>query len=117
MITKRKNRYVLVESSTPIDERHFGEISGKLHSLLGSFGQLDASPRIVAQYSPNLVAIRVNRGFEGDVILALAFVKSVGGSRTGLYTLKTSGTLRSLLDYSIAQFGKESITNRALGKK
>lgn len=117
MITKRKNRYILVESTSPIDERNFGDLAGRLHALLGAFGQLTASPRVVAQYSPNLIAIRVNRGSEASVICALAFVKSLNGARLGLYTLKTSGTLQSLLDYSIREFGRPAITNTEIKRR
>jgi RNase P/RNase MRP subunit POP5 len=38
----------------------------------------------------------MNRGCEREVMLALSFLKNIGGSRIGFYTVRTSGTIRSL---------------------
>ncbi len=99
MIMKRKLRYILVESSEPTGEADHKELARKLEGQLGLFGQLDANPRVLKQFDATHFAIRVNRGAEGNVVLALCFLKSLSGRRIGLYTLKTSGTLRSFIPY------------------
>ena len=99
MILKRKIRYILVESSEPLGEADHKELTRRLEEQLGLFGQLDANPKVLKQFDGTHFAIRVNRGAEGSVVLALCFLKSPSGKRIGLYTLKTSGTLRSLFTY------------------
>lgn len=101
MILKRKYRYVLILSSRDVDTGSSGNsISSEMMRFMGEHEYSKANPRVVAQYTPRLFVIKANRGFEGRVILALAFVKQVSGAKIGLYTLKTSGTIKSLLIYA-----------------
>ena len=102
MIQRYKNRYVLVESSSPLvhtDGHAVQEIMGLITSEVGNVGFLEASPRIVHWPSDSTFILRVNRGHEREIILALSFIKSIGGKMHGFYTIKTSGTIRSLLDF------------------
>ncbi|HUB92535.1 MAG TPA: Rpp14/Pop5 family protein [Candidatus Saccharimonadales bacterium] len=101
MILKRKYRYVLVLASKELDAaRETNNISAELMRFMGEVSYSEANPRIVAQYTPKLFVFKVNRGHEGKLILGLSFVKQAGGSKTGLYTVKTSGTIKSLLIYA-----------------
>ncbi|MDE1860249.1 MAG: hypothetical protein KGH72_00860 [Candidatus Micrarchaeota archaeon] len=99
MIRKIKNRYVLVEASSPIrlDKPGIDELSTKLVSVLGELSFSYANPRVVTQYDANTFAIRATRSTEGHVILALAFINELAGSKVKLYTLRTSGTLAALM--------------------
>ena len=97
MILKRKNRYILVEASSPLDAvAESRSIEAAMLRALGELYYSEANPKVVAQSDPTLFAIRVNRGQEGRVILALSFAREISGRKMGLYTLKTSGTLRAL---------------------
>ena len=101
MILKRKLRYVLVLCSGKIDSESEGrEILNGIMVVMGHLTYNMANPKIVAQYSDRAFAIQVNRGFEKELILALAFVKDIGGKKTGFYTLKTSGAIGKLREYS-----------------
>lgn len=101
-ITKHKSRYVLVESSEPINTMD-AEISRALLNstdrLIGEVGHAELNPKLVFQYNDRVFIMRVNRGAERKAILALAFIKEVAGKKLGLYTIKTSGTIRSLVGY------------------
>lgn len=101
MILKRKYRYVLVLASGDIDAASAGNsIGAELMRFMGELEYSEANPRIVAQYTPRLFVIKVNRGFEDRLVLSLSFVKHVQGRAIGFSTLKTSGTIKSLLLYA-----------------
>ena len=101
MILKRKLRYVLVFCSDNIDsERDGGEILDGIMVVMGHLTYNRANPKIAAQYSERAFAIQVNRGFEKELILALSFVKNMGGKKTGFYTVKTSGAIGKLKKYA-----------------
>lgn len=101
MILKRKYRYVLVLTSRDIDvAMHGNAITTELTKFMGEIPYSRTNPRIVAQYTPRLFVFKTNRGFESHLILALSFVKQVGGAKIGFWTVKTSGTIKSLLIYA-----------------
>jgi RNase P/RNase MRP subunit POP5 len=101
MILKRKYRYVLVLASREIDAmRASNGINAELMRFMGEISFSNANPRIVAQYTPKLLVFKINRGFEDQLILALSFVKEIAGNKIGLWSIKTSGTIKSLLLYS-----------------
>ena len=112
MITKPKNRYVLVESSAPLDtaDRTVAErILDALAFEIGALGYVKANPKIVHRASDRLFVLRVNRGHEDNLVLALSFVKRIGDVRVGFYTIKTSGTIRKLaLDFKAVNSSKIS---------
>lgn len=102
MITKHKNRYILVESTAPLDIRNPAVSQGlgtALDLQLGQIGRMESSPKPVFQYNQHAFIIRVNRGFERRLMLATAMVKEINGQRIGLYTIKTSGTIRTLIEH------------------
>ncbi len=101
MILKRKYRYVLVLSTVALDTRNqSAAISAELMRFMGELGYSEANPKIAAQYTEKLFVIRANRGFEGRLMLALSFIKNLSGSKVGLSTLKTTGTIKSLMVYT-----------------
>lgn len=101
MILKRKYRYVLILTSRDIDASAFSNsISNEIMRFMGELAYSEVNPRIVAQYTPRLFVIKINRSFEDRLILASSFVKQINGTKIGLYTLKTSGTIKSLMIYA-----------------
>lgn len=99
MIFRRKLRYVLVESTSALnlaDKAVEHSLKAGIRAFMGEATYFRSNPRVAAQLSDNVFAISCNRGCERSVILALAFTKDIGPIRTGLFTIKTSGTMRSL---------------------
>ncbi len=102
LITKRKIRYLLVESSGPINLKERGaseELSKNLLSFLGELNNYRANPRINSQIGENFFLIRINRGFEREVMAALATIKRIGDKENGFYTIRTSGTAQTLITF------------------
>lgn len=99
MIYRRKLRYVLVEATEGVnlgDPRTTEDLKRGMLSFLGQLPYFRANPQITAQLNDKVFVISANRGYERNVILALSFIKSLNGKRTGFYTLRTSGTIRSI---------------------
>jgi RNase P/RNase MRP subunit POP5 len=100
MITKYKNRYLLIESSEATSPmKNALQISNAIKKEIGEIGYSIASPKIMLQFNESVFIMRVNRGHEGDIILALSFIKKLDGKSIGLYSIKVSGTIRKLLDF------------------
>lgn len=99
MIIRRKIRYVLVEASREINLGDKATVDGfqrGLDKVLGDLHYADAGPKVVAQYSDRSFVVRVNRGTEDMVVLAMAFMKEINGQPIGFYTIRTSGTIATL---------------------
>lgn len=102
MIFRRKLRYVLVEATSEVDlslRRNEDELKEKLRDFMGETDYSKANPRAIAQLDGSSFIISVNRGSERSLVLAVSFVKELDGRSIGLYTIKISGTVRSLKDY------------------
>ena len=99
MIFRKKLRYVLVESSGElnVEDPHLADgLKSGLLSFLGQLSYFKTNPQVAAQLNDRMFVLSVNRGYERNAILALSFIKNLGGRRIGLYTIRTSGTIRSL---------------------
>ena len=98
MIFRAKRRYVLVRSSVPVDavvsQYKLGE---SLLGLMGAEEYANAMPKVVKQIDDSTFILRVSRGSERKLVLALSFIKSLGSARLGFYTLRTSGSIAALL--------------------
>lgn len=102
MIFKRKNRYILIEASTPIDlsdRRTFDTVATKLKGYLGEHVFMESNPQIISKLDERNFIMKVTRGTERQLFLALSFLKGVNDKEIGFYTIKTSGTVRSIKDY------------------
>lgn len=102
LITKRKIRYLLIESSAPIDVTKRAvseELSRNLILFLGELTNYRANPHINSQIGEKVFLLRINRGFEREVLAALATIKKSGGVESGFYTLKISGTAKKLITF------------------
>lgn len=99
MIFRKKLRYILVEASGALrmDDAHAADsLREQFASFLGQLHYFKANPQVAAQLNDRVFVLSVNRGYERNAILALSFIKKVGGNEVGLYTIRTSGTMRSL---------------------
>jgi len=95
MIIKRKNRYVLVMSSKPIEiGLALDSFINELSKYIGIFGLAELSPYFIKSINERTFIFRVARGGERRFILALSFIKLNG---VAFYSLLTSGTIKSLL--------------------
>lgn len=101
MILKKKYRYVLIMASRELNAaQDQNVINSELIRFVGETAYSQINPRIVAQYGDRMFVIKTYRGFEKQLILALSFMKRVNGSKIGLYTIKTSGSIKSLASYA-----------------
>jgi RNase P/RNase MRP subunit POP5 len=99
MIFRKKLRYILVEASGEVnmeDSRLFDSLRDQMSAFLGHLPYFKANPQIAAQWSRSTFVMKVNRGYERDVMLAFSFIKNLDGKGVGFYTIKTSGTIRSI---------------------
>jgi len=99
MIFKRKLRHVLVESTKEVDFRSralWEEMKGSMARTMGEAEYFRANPSVAAAFTNNVFVFTVNRGHERSLVLALSFIKSLGNEKIGFYTIKISGTIRSL---------------------
>ncbi|MGI0141098.1 MAG: Rpp14/Pop5 family protein [Candidatus Micrarchaeales archaeon] len=99
MILKRKSRYILTESSKEIDlsdKRTWDELRNAIAKFIGEKDYADSNITFIKHTSPTRFILRTSRGAEKKVVLALCFMKQLNAMELGFYTLKISGTIRSL---------------------
>ncbi len=97
---REKRRYLLVMSTNDIaqgTEKVF-EV-GLYNAIQKEMGNLyfKANPKIVKYIDEKKFVLRVGLDGYKIAIASLAFVKSVNDREIGIYTLKSSGTIRALL--------------------
>ncbi len=101
MIFRRKMRYLMVEASESVamnDPKRIDMLKRELLSFLGELPYFKANPQVAAQLNDKVFIISANRGYERNIALGLAFAKKLDGRKVGFYTIRTSGTIRSLKD-------------------
>lgn len=99
MIFRRKSRYVLVETSRSmnmLDRRNENSLRAETLKFLGEKPYIEANPQVVCQLDEEHFIVRVSRGAERNMVLALSFIKSINSEALGFYTIKISGTIRTL---------------------
>lgn len=112
MIARPKNRYLLVESPMPLDTRDHVLAKRILDAItfeIGAIGFVKANPKIVYQAGDRAFILRINRGCEDGVVLALSFIKEIGDVKIGFYTIRTSGTIRALISYFKSHYPKSAV--------
>jgi RNase P/RNase MRP subunit POP5 len=66
-------------------------------SLVGQLGYYDISPKLISVVDKNHIVMRCRlRGYK-RMLLVFSLIKRLGSMETGIYTLKSSGTLKALL--------------------
>lgn len=101
MIFRKKLRYILIEASGDVrmnDPNSVMELREQMVSFLGELPYFKANPQISTQLSNKVFVMSVNRGYERNAVLALSFIKRLEGRKNGFYTIRISGTIRSLKD-------------------
>lgn len=99
MIFRKKLRYILVEASEEVrmdDVRSLDSLKEQFSSFLGQLPNFKANPQVAAQLNDRVFVVSVNRGYERNAILVLSFIKNLDGKSLGFYTLRTSGSMRSI---------------------
>ncbi len=95
-----KRRYILVMSSRPIAEQERRRFEAELYSALmlqlGEAEYFKANPKIVRFTAKDSFILKVMLERYEQSIVALTFVKSMAGKPIGLYTMKSSGTIRAV---------------------
>ncbi len=97
-----KQRYVLVEANFEVkgDERSFGdEMNRELVRCLGEMNYHEVNPKTMKITGKNRFIMKSSLDGTGRLILALALIKRFNNSDAAFYTLKTSGTIKTLLQY------------------
>lgn len=98
---RRKIRYVLVESATPIPDGNRSQFEYQLYrALLRAIGELSyhkANPKIIRFLGDNMLVLRCNLEGYRSTLLALSFIKKLEEKEAAFYTLKSSGTIKALL--------------------
>lgn len=94
---KQRHRYLLIESGSYItDEKQFSILlSNELMNML-SLNYYKINPKIISFLGQNKFIIKCS-GLNADIlILAFTFIKSLNKEPTYFYTLKSSGTIKSI---------------------
>lgn len=108
MIFRRKLRYVLVEASRDVnllDRRQEDDLKARLRATMGEGAYFRSNLHVAAQLREDVFILSANRSTERDIVLALAFIKTLGGEKVGFYTIRISGTIRSLKEYFSKAYG------------
>lgn len=99
-MVRDKRRYIMVESASELNmekEELDHAIKQAVLSLVGQLGYYDISPKLVFIVDSKHFVVRCRlQGYE-KMLLASALIKRLGAAGTGLYTLKSSGTIKALM--------------------
>ena len=97
---REKRRYLLVESTMEVAEsarREFElELCKELLHNIGEIAYFRANPKIMKFIGGNKFVLKCNLVKYKETVLALTFIKRIGGREIGLYTLNASGTILAL---------------------
>lgn len=93
-----KRRYLLIETTEDIgsDEAFAKSLNREIMGIVGQLHYHEVNPKIVEFIDRRHMIVRVGHSREGDAIAALALIKAVDGVPLGIFTLRSSGTLRAL---------------------
>ena len=97
-----KRRYILVESAEGIagaEQDAFAEaLYGELLKAVGEINYPSVNPKIMKFVDGKRFIIRSSLSGQDTLVLALSLIKSLNGNETAFYTLKSSGTIKTLDD-------------------
>jgi RNase P/RNase MRP subunit POP5 len=95
-----KRRYLTIVSSRPILDSDRGPFEAQFYSaLMAQLGESEyfkANPKIMKFSGRDRFVLRVSLDRYEQSIVAVTFVKSMGGKPIGFYTTKSSGTIKAL---------------------
>ncbi len=97
---RNKKRYMMVETTSELkmDKEELDRaLKQAVLLLVGQLGYYDISPKLVSLIDSKHFVVRCKlQGYE-RMLLASALIKKLGAAETGLYTLKSSGTIKALM--------------------
>jgi RNase P/RNase MRP subunit POP5 len=96
---REKRRYILVESSVELDlhDRNFEtEFYTELLHNIGEINYYRANPKIMKYPSNKRFILKCSLARYKETLLAITFIKKVGGKDMGFYTINASGTIMAL---------------------
>ena len=99
---REKQRYLLVEANFQIgnDERQFGSsLSREIIRCLGEMNYHRVNPRLMKITGGNRFIMRSSLEGIGALVLSFALIKRIDNIDAAFYTLKASGTIKTLLQY------------------
>lgn len=95
-----KRRYIFVVSSRTIaepDQKRFeAELYSAMMTQLGEAEYFKANPKVVKFKGRDHFVLKVMHDRYEESIVALTFIKSIGSKPIGLYTVKSSGTIKAV---------------------
>lgn len=97
-----KQRYLLVETNFRIseDERELaGSLGRELIRCIGEASYHKVNPKLMKILGSNRFIMKSSLEGMSQLILAFSLVKRMNNADAAFYTLKTSGTIRTLLQY------------------
>jgi RNase P/RNase MRP subunit POP5 len=92
---KVKHRYILVEASEELNESFKDDIRKELILCIGSIDYHLVNPRLIGFDGKEFIIKCSLEGF-GKLVVALSMIKNLNNRDISFYTLKTSGTIKSL---------------------
>lgn len=96
-----KHRLILVESTIPVDEENRRRFETQIYAeLLKQLGEINyhlSNPKILEFVGSNRFIIRCSLDGYRELIVGLSMIKSLNRNEIGLFTIKSSGTVRSLM--------------------
>ncbi len=98
---REKRRYLLVESTLEVPEaarREFElELYKELMHNIGEVSYFKSNPKIVKYISGSRFVLKCSLLKYKETLIALTFIKRIGGKEVGFYTINASGTIKALL--------------------
>lgn len=99
---REKQRYLLVETSAPMDgdERALSDrLEKELIRCIGEMNYHKVNPKLMKILGNNRFIMKASLEGIGQLILAFSLIKRIDGTEAAFYTLRTSGTIKTLLLY------------------
>lgn len=100
---REKRRYILVETTIEVGESSRKEFETNLFKeLLHSIGEVTyfrANPKIIKFVRGRRFILKCSLSKYKDTMVALSFIKRIGGKDAAFYTLNASGTIKALLKW------------------
>jgi RNase P/RNase MRP subunit POP5 len=97
---RTKRRYIVVETSAKIGagEREAFE-KGLYSAMMAQIGEAEyfkANPKVIAFLDERRIILKVNLEKYDESVVALALIKQIDSKVMGLYSIKSSGTIKAL---------------------
>ncbi|MCL4404865.1 MAG: Rpp14/Pop5 family protein [Candidatus Marsarchaeota archaeon] len=95
-----KKRYILVEASSELGlqkEELDKLFKQAMMAVVGQLSYYEVSPKVVSLPDKNSFVVRCRLKGYDKALTATALIKRLGNLEVGLYTIKSSGTIKALM--------------------